>query len=274
MTGNRSFTFIKPVDPDGIGTRGRLPVMRERGFTLIELLVVIAIISLLVALLMPSLQQAKQRALAVNCMMNLRGLGQAMEMYAGETEYYPGGHTWAGIAAWIVWPSRLRVYTGGTEMFYCPVAEPESRWQAKFGSGLPAGYGYAAGEVRLVPWDRFSYGYNNWGSADFVQPQVGLGGLVDYPGNPPPDWNELKASRVVAPADMIAIGDSTVVHCWDAFIDPQPGEPLEWPSDRHYGNTQLVFCDTHVERLPRDRHHVIGTAPQVTRRWNNDNRPH
>ena len=59
---------------------------RRKGFTLIELLVVVAIIALLVAILLPSLAQAKRRAMTVRCGANLRGIAQAELVYAGEWE--------------------------------------------------------------------------------------------------------------------------------------------------------------------------------------------
>ena len=58
------------------------PMKRAIGFTLIELLVVIAIISLLVSILLPSLNRAKQLAVGVICASNLRHVDQSMMMYA------------------------------------------------------------------------------------------------------------------------------------------------------------------------------------------------
>jgi prepilin-type N-terminal cleavage/methylation domain-containing protein/prepilin-type processing-associated H-X9-DG protein len=58
-------------------------------FTLVELLVVISIIALLLAILMPSLNKARQAAFGIKCGANMRNVGAATLSYTTDYEYYP-----------------------------------------------------------------------------------------------------------------------------------------------------------------------------------------
>ena len=64
--------------------------MKPRGFSLIELLVVIAIIAVLIGILIPALPRVMDSARRTACAANLRGVGQAVELYKGdEDEVFP-----------------------------------------------------------------------------------------------------------------------------------------------------------------------------------------
>src|SRR3954468_12138591 len=77
---------------------------KRRGFTLIELLVVVGIIAVLIALLLPALQRAREHANRTVCLGNLRQLAAAMIMYNNENKgKFPAAGTAQQIDDWIYW---------------------------------------------------------------------------------------------------------------------------------------------------------------------------
>ncbi len=99
---------------------------RIKGFTLIELLVVIAIIAILMAVLMPALNIAREQARGIGCMSNQKTLGLAYVMYAddndsrmcgGMARYAPIN----GVPPWVMPPLDYKGGGGYTEMPSGPV---------------------------------------------------------------------------------------------------------------------------------------------------------
>ena len=133
-------------------------------FTLIELLVVIAIIAILAAMLMPALQQARERGRDASCKNNLKAIGMAQTFYVDECNWclmdvsrkhpsYPGTSTtqnyWVDIL--------LKNLMGGKMVYACPsdtAATKAIAWKGSVGQHVVdpsyVSYGINAEGIRLT----------------------------------------------------------------------------------------------------------------------------
>jgi prepilin-type N-terminal cleavage/methylation domain-containing protein len=252
----------------------------ESGFTLIELLMVIGIILILCALLLPVISRTKTSAGSTACRNKLRQMGMALQMYAHDQKnrypHYlgPTGPAYGdatgerGRAAGLVyWSSKLSPYgvlAWTNTAFHCPgyrgeVAAPGSR------DGVDRHGGYA---------------YNTYGvrTANTTRGSFGLGPIQYWeraPGNYVPAVAE---SQVVAPSEMLAIGDSLmkkglkgasdVWSCVNLFGSPL----LEAPYAPHHGSKDnQSYVDGHVSA---NKPEILYDPAKTASWWNYDHQPH
>ncbi|MCP4589487.1 MAG: prepilin-type N-terminal cleavage/methylation domain-containing protein [bacterium] len=151
---------------------GRRPSEGRCGFTLIELLVVISIIALLMAILMPTLQRARNQARSVVCQSHLKQWGVLMATYVSEndgrlpeppSEKIPPARSWLVWGGW-VWEWGWRAARDAESIARCPMAtklaDPTGLGNPVGGTFLAWGRSWPGGQVS-DHWDSYgSYGCN------------------------------------------------------------------------------------------------------------------
>jgi prepilin-type N-terminal cleavage/methylation domain-containing protein/prepilin-type processing-associated H-X9-DG protein len=131
---------------------------RSSGFTLIELLTVIAIIGVLAALLLPTLNTAREKARRVACAANLRQIGLAIQAYSSDHDNHTPtadqNHTGLAVDRGAVSWSRALVAGGyaTAKIFQCP---DDRRTPATPGNPSPCSYGIVVGQGNTTPDNNF-----------------------------------------------------------------------------------------------------------------------
>lgn len=156
-------------------------------FTLIELLVVIAIISILAAMLLPSLSRAKGQATRISCVNNLHQLGLSMLMYVDDNQsHFPTR------ARSNLWPSQIYEGFKNLKLLVCP------------NDGLnPASWGGVEPDKYPADAAPRSYIYNGWN--DFMQSSLSEADMTLYMGGYFKD--SIKSTSIPSAADTIVLGE-------------------------------------------------------------------
>ena len=245
-------------------------------FTLIELLVVIGIIALLAAFLLPSLARSKAAAQSAACQSNLRQLGIGLQNFLSENHYYPENRFRRrplsledSDQCWSTQLVRegLGISHPATNFYQVGVWRcPTAQWSDR----LLIGNSYDPAELCYYGYNDDTFTGNPRGSTN----KYGLEGHY-MPGTDVafPSFTPIAEAEVVAPSQMMAIGDSFEAN---ALFMRRPLDYFEKCGNvltRHQGKANVVFCDAHVES-PKLRFLLEDTSDAALVRWNRDHLPH